>query len=261
MIKRRIFIASAALVGVTAHSQVADIHDAINKAGRLRMLSQRMSKAYLALIQKVEAGSAQQVLDRSMATFDRQLVELKAYAPSPDIRNTYAKLEGAWSEFKSVLVGTVPGKEHAPQLIQLDANILALAHQGTMQYEQAAGKATLGKLVNIAGRQRMLSQRMAKFYLANALHVDPQGSIAEIGKSRAEFVAALEVLRKAPEATSKIKEEQTLADAQWIFFDQGLQRLDGVRSSPKMMADVFVSSENLLSVMDRITGMYTNINA
>ena len=69
--KRRIFIASAALIGTTAHSQVVDINDAINKAGRQRMLSQRMSKAYLALTQKVEPGAAQQVLDRSVALFDR----------------------------------------------------------------------------------------------------------------------------------------------------------------------------------------------
>ncbi|UUZ64045.1 type IV pili methyl-accepting chemotaxis transducer N-terminal domain-containing protein [Polaromonas sp. P1-6] len=215
--KRRIFMASAALLGMSAHSQVVDMHDAINKAGRQRMLSQRMSKAYLALIQKVETGSAQQVLDRSMSTFDRQLVELKAYAPSPEIHDTYARLESVWSEFKSVLVGTTPGKEHASNLIQLDAKILALSNQGTRQYEQAAGKATLGKLVNIAGRQRMLSQRMAKFYLANSLRVDPQGSTAEIGKSRTEFLAALEVLRKAPEATTRIKEELALADSQWVF--------------------------------------------
>ncbi|MDQ3272652.1 MAG: type IV pili methyl-accepting chemotaxis transducer N-terminal domain-containing protein [Pseudomonadota bacterium] len=259
--KRRIFIASAALLGMTAHSQVADMNDAINKAGRQRMLSQRMSKAYLALIQKVETSSAQQVLDRSMSTFDRQLVELKAYAPHAEIRDTYAKLENLWSEFKSVLVGTVPDKEHALKLMQLDAKILSLANQGTQQYEQTGGSAVVGKLVNIAGRQRMLSQRMAKLYLANSLQMDAHGSIAEIAKSRGEFIAALAVLRKAPEATPRIKEELALADSQWVFFDLGLSRLEGARSSPKLMSDVFVSSENLLSVMDRITGLYSNLKA
>lgn len=260
MIKRRIFIASAAVFGVTAHSQVADMNDAINKAGRQRMLSQRMSKAYLALVQQVEPGTAQQVLDRSVALFDRQLVELKAFAPNPAIRETYTRLEASWSEFKGTLVGTLPSKDQVPKVIQLDTTLLALANQGTQQYEQASGK-SVGKLVNIAGRQRMLSQRMAKFYLASALQVDPKGSTAEIAKARSEFLAALETLRNAPEVTPKIKEELALADAQWIFFDQGLQRLDGARSSPKMMSDVFVSSENLLSVMDRITGLYTNIKA
>lgn len=258
--KRRVFIASAGLLGVAAHAQVADLNDAINKAGRQRMLSQRISKAYLALVHKVEPESARQVLDRSVALFDRQLVELKAFAPAPDIRDTYVKLEGTWSEFKGLLLGTAPGKEQVPKVVQMDTTILALSNQGTQQYERASAKA-VGRLINIAGRQRMLSQRMAKFCLANALQVDPHGAATEIGKARAEFLAAMDILRNAPEATAKIKEELALADGQWLFFDQGLQRLAGAASSPspKLMSDVFVTSENLLSVMDRVTGLYTGI--
>ena len=243
---------------MASNAQVADLNDAINKAGRQRMLSQRMSKAYLALVQKVEAESARQVLDRSIALFDRQLVELKAFAPAADIKETYAKLEGSWSDFKGLLVGSAPSKEHASRIVQMDATILTLSNQGTQQYERVSAKA-VGKLVNIAGRQRMLSQRMAKFYLANALHVDPNGSVTEIGKARAEFLTAMETLRKAPEATPKIKDELTLADNQWIFLDQGLQRLAGAQQSPKLMSDVFVASEDLLSIMDRITGLYSGI--
>ena len=253
--KRRIFIVSAAVFSLAAHSQVADINDAVNKAGRQRMLSQRMSKAYLALVEKIEAGSAQLMLDRSVALFDRQLAELKAFAPAADIRETYVKLEGAWSDFKGVLTARAPSRDQVATVIQMDV-APALANQGTQEYERASGK-SLAKLVNIAGRQRMLSQRMAKFYLAGAMQIDPKGSAAEIGKSRAEFVAALETLRNAPEATPKVREELALADAQWIFFDQGLQRMDGARQAPKLLSDVFVASENLLSVMDRVTGLYS----
>ena len=120
--------------------------------------------------------------------------------------------------------------------------------------------ADINDAVNKTGRQRMLSQRMAKFYLANAMQVDPKGSATEIGKSRTEFLAALDTLRSAPESTQKIREELTLADAQWIFFDQGLHKLDGARQSPKQLSDVFVASENLLSVMDRVTGLYSGVN-
>ena len=86
--KRRdlLILAGAAPLGLRA--QVVDIADAINKAGRQRMLSQRMGKAWLALVHQTEGRSAQAVLDKSMALFDRQLVELKAYAPSPEIRET-----------------------------------------------------------------------------------------------------------------------------------------------------------------------------
>ena len=259
--KRRLFIASsalAALAPVGARAQVADLNDAINKAGRQRMLSQRASKAYLALVQNVESRNAQQVLDKSIALFERQLGELKAFAPSPAIRATYESLDGTWAAFKNELTDAAPGRDQAARVVKLDAAVLALANQGTAQYEAASGK-PVGKLVNIAGRQRMLSQRMAKFYLATAMQIDPAGSTAEIGKSRTEFLAALEVLRNAPEATAQIRQELVLADAQWMFFNRGLQRLEGAGASPASMSDVFVASENLLAIMDRVTGLYSEI--
>lgn len=262
--KRRAFIASTAAaaagmgVGLHASAQVADLNDAINKAGRQRMLSQRASKAYLALVQKVESRNAQQVLDRSIALFERQLSELKAFAPGPAIRATYESLETAWGAFRNELTDAAPSKQEAARVVKLDAAVLALANQGTGQYEAASGK-PVGKLVNIAGRQRMLSQRMAKFYLATAMQIDPAGSTAEIGKSRTEFVAGLEVLRNAPEATAQIRQELVLADAQWLFFNRGLQRLEDAGASPALMSDVFVSSENLLAIMDRVTGLYSEI--
>jgi len=260
--KRRAFLASAAAAGMGAgmgaNAQVTDLNDAINKAGRQRMLSQRASKAYLALVQNVESRNAQQVLDKSIALFERQLGELKAFAPNPTIRGTYESLDNAWGEFKRELTGMTPGKEEATRVVKLDAAVLALANQGTAQYEAASGR-PVGKLVNIAGRQRMLSQRMAKFYLATAMQIDPAGSTAEIGKSRAEFLAALEVLRNAPEATAQIRQELVLADAQWMFFNRGLQRLEGAGASPALMSDVFVASENLLAIMDRVTGLYSEI--
>ena len=257
-LKRRLFLASTALAAAGARAQVADLNDAINKAGRQRMLSQRASKAYLALVQKVETRNAQQVLDKSIALFERQLAELKAFAPSPAIRGTYDALDGAWGNFKRELTGLAPGKEEAARIVKLDAAVLALANQGTTQYEAASGK-PVGRLVNIAGRQRMLSQRMAKFYLAGAMQIDAAGSTAEIAKSRAEFLAALDILRNAPEATAQIRQELVLADAQWMFFNRGLQRLEGAGTSPALMSDVFVSSENLLAIMDRVTGLYSDL--
>ncbi|HCX81353.1 MAG: hypothetical protein A3E00_07430 [Curvibacter sp. RIFCSPHIGHO2_12_FULL_63_18] len=252
--------ASALGLALPARAQVTDLSDAINKAGRQRMLSQRMGKAWLALLQNVEKTSAQMVLDKSMALFDRQLTELKGFAPTPDVQATYSKLDAAWSDYKSALVGKAPSRDGAATLLQLDAKVLALAHQGTVQYEAALSK-PVGKLVNVAGRQRMLTQRMAKFYLAATLPVDASVAAAEIGKARSEFTAAMELLRNAPEATLRIKDELLLGDAQWVFFDMALRQLQEGAQRPKPMADVFVSSENLLTVMDRVTGLYSALKA
>ena len=256
MLNRRHVLFSALALSPLAQAQVVDLSDAINKAGRQRMLSQRMAKAWFAMLLGVDAPQAKLVLDRSMALFDRQLTELKAFASTPPLQQTYAQLDSAWSEFKSALVGQKPRNESVARLLELDAKVLALANQGTGQFEALSAR-PVGRLVNIAGRQRMLSQRMAKFYLAAVTPVPPDAAKAEIAKSRAEFLSAMQTLKQAPEATPKIKDEIALAETQWIFFDLSLQKL-GLTAigNNKAHSDVFITSENVLASMDRVTTMY-----
>jgi nitrate/nitrite-specific signal transduction histidine kinase len=253
--RRRFCTATLALAAVGSHAQVNNLGDAINKAGRQRMLSQRMGKAWMGLGQGVEVESARRVLDQSMALFDRQLTELKAFAPAGDTRDTYVQLESAWSGYKALLVGAAPSQGQGKPLLDQAGKVLALAHKGTGLYEQQSGKPG-AKLVNVAGRQRMLSQRMAQFYLASAWNVDSLASQQEITKARDEFIPALELLRNAPEATAEVKQALALADTQWLFFDNALKARV---SSAKAASDVFVTSENLLQVMDRVTSLYARI--
>ena len=77
--------ATLALAAGAGHAQVSNLGDAINKAGRQRMLSQRMAKAWMGLGQGIKVESARRVLDQSMSLFDRQLTELKAFAPAGDL--------------------------------------------------------------------------------------------------------------------------------------------------------------------------------
>ena len=257
--QRRHLLILAGATALKARAQVVNLNDAINKAGRQRMLSQRMSKAWLAMLQGTHSANAKVVMDRSMALFDRQLVELKAFAPTPTVRDTYLKLEASWSEYKVLLIGTAPDRSKASALIKADAKVLALAHEGTQQYETLSTRPE-GKLVNVAGRQRMLTQRMAKFYFAATLPVDTELATTEITKARSEFIDAMALLRNAPQANARIQQELALADGQWFFFNSAIERLASARTTPKQLSDVFVTSENLLSVMDHVTGLYASLS-
>lgn len=263
MIRRRVLIQGSCVLALaaatSARAQIDDLNEAINKAGRQRMLSQRLCKGYIALAEGVEAPLAQQVLDRSIAQFDKQLAELKAFAGTPDLRATYAGLEVAWSGFKSTLVGAAPGNAGVPAVMGGAARVLALAHQGTQQFEALQNK-PIGKLVNVAGRQRMLSQRMAAFYLASLVPVDPAGARAEIARARTEFLTGLAFIRSAPEATPRIKDELQLAEMQWVLYDNALQKT-APAGTTRPQSDVFVASENVLQVMDRITTLYSGVKA
>ncbi|HEX5357846.1 MAG TPA: type IV pili methyl-accepting chemotaxis transducer N-terminal domain-containing protein [Aquabacterium sp.] len=256
--KQGLALAIGATMVRPASAQIVSLNEAINKAGRQRMLSQRMAKAWLAMGQGVDVKRAEKILFDSMAWFDRQFVELKAYAPTPEIESTYKALEPLWADYKAALVGSAPDRSAAPLLLSLDAKVLKLAHQGTVQLEQYSGKA-VGKLVNVAGRQRMLSQRTAKFYLSQSWGAAVPEQLKELNTARQEFAQALQTLTTAPQATTAIKQELELARQQWIFFDNALSRVGERSSASQHATEVFASSENILQVMDKVTSLYSKL--
>jgi len=245
-----------ALQPVWVAAQVSDLNAAINKAGRERMLSQRMAKAYLQLGQGIDGARSQRVLDASIALFDRQLVELKNYAPNAETRDTSLKLEKAWIAYKDVLVGTAPSRERAPDVLRLSDDVLALAHQLTLQFEALSGT-PVGRLVNIAGRQRMLSQRMAKLYQALNWNL-PAGSLREdLVAARKEFATAQAELEAAPANTDKIKRDLQLASQQWFFFQDALDQRGG--DAKVRATNVATTSERILEMMEEVVSGYAAI--
>ncbi len=249
-----VFLVSAG----SALAQIADINSAINKAGRQRMLSQRMAKAYFQLGQNVDVERSQRVLDSSIALFDRQLVELKNFAPTAEIKNTYLQLQQAWLAYKDALVGVAPNKAAGKDVLALSEEVLRLAHQGTQQLEKHSGT-TAGRLVNIAGRQRMLSQRMAKFYQAIGWGVGDASSAAELDKARKEFIAAHDELKKAAADHKQLRDALELVGRQWIFFQAALDRKGGDRHY--FATDVAAASELILQEMETAVGLFEKLPA
>lgn len=248
------------LASGNSQAQIVNLTDAVNKAGRHRMLAQRAGKAYFAIGMGIAVPKAQEILSLSMTQFDRHLIELKAFAPTPEIKSTYGEMEAVWSDYKTALIGTAPKRETAQALIDLDGKLLLLSNKAAAALEQLVGK-PIGKLVNVAGRQRGLSQRVAKLYLAMAWKAPIVGAQAELNTARADFSAALDLLSKAPETTAQIKEELDQARNQWVFFDSSLTLKAGESAAPERGANVFASSENILSVMEKVTSMYVRAGA
>jgi hypothetical protein len=236
-----------------ASAETLTINAAINKAGRQRMLSQRMAKAYCEVGLGVEAERSKKILDQSVALFGKQLMELKAFAPTPEIKDTYAKLEQAWIPYQQLLSGGDPNLESAKTIEKMSGEVLNLAQQGTLQLETYSGTTT-GKLINVAGRQRMLSQRIASISMFRAWGITSPKMAQSLDAATKEFAAAQDFLTSAPQNTAAIRGELQLAGTQWLFFEEALKRTEISRG--EQLRNIATTSERILQVMDDITGMY-----
>ena len=228
---------------------------AINYAGWFRALSQRMAKAYcqqylqvlpaaavdvMGLARKmVQTGSGE--LARGMqsgqwpAEVGRQLAE---------VQKQFALLNQMTSAPATTTAMVAAASEQADRT-------LLIAQAVTEAIEKLA-QAPSARLVNLAGRQRMLSQRLAKNYFLSAAKVDSKVVQAQLASDAADFRQALQTLKAAPVSTSSIRNELELADSQWLFFESALRR----PADDAGLNAVATTSERLLGVMDKLTGLY-----
>jgi hypothetical protein len=234
------------------------IGSAINKAGRQRMLSQRMAKAYAQLGLGLLPEKAFKIMNDSVALFDTQLAELAVFAPTPEIAKTYGELSTSWKSYRHLLA-TAPTLETGAQVQELNEVVLRIANRGTAELEKFSGL-SLGRLVNISGQQRMLSQRTAKSFMFREWGL-PKPVVTELNAARTEFRAALITLRTAPETTDEIKAQLGLAETQWLFLDNGVEASLKSKTDTTLRQNAANSSERILEVFEIVTGMYEKLAA
>lgn len=240
-----------------AQARPADMGDIINRAGSLRMLSQRMSKAWLAVGQNIQPQNAPRVLQKSVAQFEQIHTELKPLLPTPAIRALHDQLSPIWNEFKTRLTATPPSQPVAANLLTLDGRVLAQAHKLTQALELHTAQ-PISELVNLAGRQRMLSQFIAKCHLAMLWRSAPADLHTQVDAARDEFKRNLNRLKAALQTTPTLAQDLTMAQQQWVFLESAVARDE--RITAKDAAEVFSSSENLLELMDQITRQYVRLS-
>jgi AmiR/NasT family two-component response regulator len=231
--------------------EAAEAADAVNRAGQLRMLSQRMVKS-LALVQLgIERGAAeaqlQESVERAQANVDR-LDHLTLEDSAQPLREGTAV---AWQALQEAIRGG-----GAVDLVMADAlagRLLDQAEQLTDALQRVSGRRSL-QVVNLAGRQRMLSQRVAKQSLLAGCLPGPAGAAAAAAalSSVAEFDAALAQLERSPLAGDEIRATLAVARGQW-------QRLlEGVRGASGRDGRVTLAreSEALLQSFEHLTSLY-----
>lgn len=183
-----IFSLVAVFAGSTwAAPTAAEYGVVLNLSGKQRMLSQKMSKEAALVALGVDKARNIENLQKTSALFDKTLKGLKdgsselglPATESKRIRRQLEKVETIWAEFypsiKQVIASGNVSDAELNTIASQNLPLLKQMNKAVGLYEKDAKKTGLeaaqglAATLNLAGKQRMLTQKMSKEYFLIAL--------------------------------------------------------------------------------------------
>ena len=230
----------------------ARLAEAVNRAGQLRMLSQRLVKLYALLAAGIAPAESAGLFADSCQRTEHNLAILARSLSMPTFGDLLVAAQTPWDQLKPALkLPATLGR--LAEIDQLAERLLTQAEQLTTNLE-SAGLATTLHVINVSGRQRMLSQRLAKQALLGALQPPADRAAARQAAKATEtaFVDAMDYLAAIPLSSAAIRQELAAADAAWQQLRAALPQA-GTAAGQAAIAD---SSELLLVHFDHLTDHY-----
>lgn len=243
--------------------------DAINRAGQLRMLSQRLVKLAAQRLAGVDARRARTLQHQATLRVQNNLDHLAslpalarhdAQAGGSLLPALLARTLAAWHDLRPALAE----RQTPASLAAIDVHAEALlqaAEALTTALEVQGGRQAL-RVINLCGRQRMRVQRLAKAALLADLLNEPSRHEPLVALLD-EFEATLQELERAPLTSPEIRQNLGAARDEWLRLMRGLRTTTGAGfgSSPGAFstdprAALASSADLLLDLFDQLTTAY-----
>ena len=250
----------------------------INLAGRQRMLSQRMAKA--ACLSSIGTHGEEFLgeLQHAYDDFEKALAGLQhgdetlgmLKETDERILGSLSDVEVFWEPYKasiSAILTASGGEKDFSQLPEQAMTVLRGAHRavGVIESVYATGgdvSPVRARTINVAGRQRMLSQKAAKEYCFIMAGIEPEKHRAALEETIGQFDQALINLRGGTDGleTPTGAAERQLETVQGVW-DRLRPRMEaalhGVELDKQELGIVAAQSNRLLSDMNRVVYIYS----
>ena len=209
----------AGLLSVTALAQTAIGEEPtpeqwgaiLNLSGRQRMLTQKMTKETLLVVAQVEPAANREALANTAALFESTLTALRdgdadlnlpattnkrIVAQLDKVRTLYEELQPT---FSACAGGQTPSKQDLQNLAEKNTILLAEMNKAVKMYERLSKKTLQGDkatavVINLAGKQRMLTQKLTKECLLVHLNIDAEENVLNVRGTSTLFDATLKGL-------------------------------------------------------------------
>ncbi len=240
------------VVNVSTYASIDSMSDAVNKAGQQRMITQRMLKDYALIGMNNIYGDPKKDLPEMVKLFDSNLNELKGFIKDKSSLESLNELSTLWNPIKKTLQ-EAPSKDKVVKL-QGDLEILLnAANKSTGLITKSSGEAS-SEIVNMAGKQRMLSQRMASLYMLKVWDISDLKFEEKLTKAMGEFSKAHEILSNSKLNSDKINTLLEKTGMAFMFFEM-TQESNSKRYVPSLINK---SATKILTNMNTVTELYSN---
>ncbi len=265
----------------------------INLAGKQRMLTQKMGKDLLFIYNKFKTKQYKTDFKKSRKLFTRTLKGLfngdknlnLTGTKLPTIVEQLKVVEKLWKEHQPILTHAVKGKDVKKAIAGLD-NILVEMNKGVILYTKSVNRQKqrlkfasiinsfmnksnkLKRLVNLSGKQRMLTQRMTKLSLLVSSNIKKKDNIKRLKKFSSLYNQTLIAFKKGdkelnctPIKTKAINEQIKVIEEKWDIFYKNIKNIiDGKDKSGKSLKYVINHNEELLKVSNELVKRYEKAN-
>jgi len=225
----------------------------IDIAGQQRMLSQRIAKDYLYRGKGIATDKANAQLKQSIKEFRANQRKLAQMINDPEIKNLLSFVNMSLDELEGILKKPF-NLDNAQLVLDLSESML----EGS-QYIVDSIKNSLNikesKIVAKSGRQRMLAQRIAKYYIAYQVGIKDKNTVDQMKKAVEDFSSTHKMLMQNKDNTATINQKLSRVDKLWkVVYKFYLNITKG-----GLPFIVFTSTDDITKMMNEITKLYVEL--
>jgi len=197
--------------------EISSSTQAVDIAGKQRMFTQRMLKDYAMVGMNNTFGKPDEDLKKTISDFDDAATALLTYTKNDETKKSVEKVKSLWISLKQAL----DEQASIDKVVKLQEDLevlLKASDDATKLFAKDSGNAS-GKIVNMAGRQRMLSQRMAGLYMLKVWGVEDPQFKEKMLQTMELFKTSLAELEKSELNTEEITKLLAKVKRSFMFFE------------------------------------------